>query len=111
VIAALRDDEGALPIVAAVDHHQDAAGVEAAQRLRQVAGLLGQAHPQDIDGRAEIIALEAGLVAHRRMASIGTDDEVGADLAPAAWRAGDDADDPPALDDEVARLALHLEME
>ena len=58
---ALGDDEGALPVVAAVEHHQDAAGIEAAQHLVRVARLVADAEPQHVHRRADILHLEAEL--------------------------------------------------
>src|SRR5260221_6863596 len=88
--AALADDEGALPVIAAVEHHQDAAGVDAAQRLRRGVRVLGNTHPQHVDRRAEIDDLEPRLLPQSRMAAIRADDEAGADVQRAArrWRGG-----------------------
>ena len=48
---------GALPVVAAVEHHEDAAGVEAAERsASRIARPARQAHPQHVDRRAEVAA-------------------------------------------------------
>ena len=51
--AALRDDEGALPVVVAVQHDEDAAGVDAAERLPGIVRRLRQAQPQHVHRRAD----------------------------------------------------------
>ena len=76
--AAFGDDEGALPIIAAVEHDEQAPGLDAPKHRRTVLGLLGKAHPQHVHGRAEILDLETGDVAHRRVAAVGADHEIGA---------------------------------
>ena len=54
-----------LPVVAAVDHDDDAAAVEAAEDCVGVVGPAGDAHPEDVDGGAEVMDLEAGAVRGR----------------------------------------------
>ena len=75
IVSALRDDVGALPVVAAIEHHEDLAGADAPERFLAVARLARQPHPQDIDRRAEIVDHKAGALAHGRMAAVGADDE------------------------------------
>ena len=61
---ALGNDIGALPIVAAVDHHENRAGANAAERLGAVARSPRDPHPQHVDRRAKIFDREAGPFAH-----------------------------------------------
>ena len=51
----LRHHESALPVIAAVEHHQKATRGEARHRLGGVARLQWQPKPDDIDGRAEFL--------------------------------------------------------
>ncbi len=51
VVAALRDHESALPVVAAVEHDEEMPGLDTAKGLRSVLGALGQAHPEHVHRR------------------------------------------------------------
>ena len=103
-IAALGNDIGALPIVFAVQHHQDATGVDTPQGLRRIVGPPRQPHPQHVHRRAEIVDGEPGLPAHRRMAAIGADDEIGANGQMPLRRFDAHAGNPAALLDEADHL-------
>src|SRR5690348_6633707 len=81
VIATLPDDEGALPIVAAVEHYENMAGIEPAEHLRLVVLSLGKTQPQHVDGSAQIDALETGALADDGVAAGGRDHEVAAQLS------------------------------
>ena len=86
----LRDHIGALPIVGAVEHHHHAAGFHMAEGLRGVARAPRDAEPEHVHRRADVLDLEAGARAHRRMPPVGADHEIGADLELAlrrVWRA------------------------
>src|SRR4029077_16751871 len=76
--AALGNDEGALPVVAAVEHHHHLAGFDVAESLGVVGRLARQAEPQHVHRRAVVVALQAGLFAHRGMPAVGADDAIGA---------------------------------
>jgi hypothetical protein len=108
---ALGDDEGALPIIAAVDHHEHVAGIEPSHAFLGIAGALRQPQPQHVHGRAEIVCLQPRLLAHGRMASVGADDQIGAHLERARGHARPRADDAPALLDQVGDLGLHTQAE
>ena len=85
----LRDDIRALPVVSTVDHRQDPAGLDAAEALLWIARPPRQPQPQRIYRRTEVDDLEAGLLAHRRMAPIRPDGQIGANLEytlPVCWR-------------------------
>lgn len=64
VDSAFRDHERALPVVVAVDHHEDDAGVEIADQSFRVRALSRNPHPQDVNGRAEVLDGQACLRAH-----------------------------------------------
>jgi len=72
---ALRNNEGALPIVLAVEHHEDPARVKSVKGLSGVPGPPRQSHPQHIHRGSEIDDLETGFLAHRRMTPVGAHDE------------------------------------
>src|SRR5262249_8703241 len=71
------DDKGALPIVLAIEHHKDAAGVKPAKGLIGIRGAARQSHPQYVHWRTEIDDLQRSLLAHRRMPSVGSNNELG----------------------------------
>src|SRR5215469_8040337 len=54
VEAVLRDDVGALPVIAAIQGNENPASLHAAQRLVRVVGLAREPHPQHIDRSAPI---------------------------------------------------------
>src|SRR5580658_141879 len=108
---ALADDEGALPIVVAVEHHQDTPLVEAAKQGFGFTGVPREPHPQHIHGGAQIHHLEAGRRAEGRMTAVGGDDELGADLAQALGAPRLDADDAPVLLDQARRRGRHAQLE
>src|SRR4029079_13534949 len=103
--------EGALPIVATVEHDEQPTGLDAAKGVVAIFGALGEAEPQHVYRRAEILNLEPGKVAHRGMAPVGTDDEV--DLHPqrALRNLSHHAGDSVVLPQEVSDLRLHAEIE
>src|SRR5712664_3157602 len=80
LIAALGNDEGALPVRAAVQHYQEFAGINAAQRNRRIALSARNTHPEDIHGRAEIDDFEAGFLTKDGMAAICGNGETGANF-------------------------------
>ena len=111
VEAALRNDERALVVVAAVQHDEDLAGAEPADRLLGVVRAARKAHPERVHGRPDILDRKAGLFAHQRVAPVGADDEVGPDLELAFGRPRAHADDAPVLRDEVGGFGLHAQRE
>ena len=91
VEAALGNDIGALPIIAAVERDEHHAGLDAAERLLAVIGPLGEAEPQHVHRRAEILDLEAGERAHGGMPAVGAHHQIGFDferIRSASWPAG-----------------------
>ncbi len=100
-----------MPIVAAVEHHQDAAGIEATHHLLRIARLVRQAKPQHVHRRTDVADLDAGPLAHRRMSAVGTDHEIGADLLGGTIHRGAHADHPAALFDQLLGLGMHQERE
>jgi hypothetical protein len=79
-MAALGNDEGALPVVATVQRHQEVAARDVAGGGVGVAGLLGNAHPQHIDGRAVADVRQRGGVAQRGMPAVGGHHQRGVQL-------------------------------
>ena len=77
---ALGNDVAALPIIAAIDRDEDAAGTEASDRLLGVAWLSRHAEPQDIHWRANILDAEAAARTKCRVTAIGGDDKIGFDF-------------------------------
>ena len=89
VEAALGNEIGALPVIGAIDHHKKLAALDPADQIHRIALLHRQAQPQHVEGRAQILQLQAGLVAQGGMAAVGGDGETGLDLRygrPARWR-------------------------
>src|SRR6516164_2481223 len=64
----LWDHERALPVVLAIEHHEDPTGIDPAQGLSWIGRTPRQAHPQYVHRSAEIDDLETCLLAHDRMA-------------------------------------------
>ena len=108
---ALRDDIGALPVVAAIQHDHQSAGFEMAKGVRAVALLARQAEPQHIHRRAIVVALKSRSLAHGRMAPVAADHEISADGERSVRRVGDHAGDASILLDQVCRLGLHAQVE
>ena len=52
-VAALADEVGALPVVAAVDHHHELAGADPPDAARRVVGVAGQPEPPHVHRHAE----------------------------------------------------------
>ena len=81
---------GALPIVAAIEHDEHRAGLEAAAGLLGVAGLSATAGTRARPSARRILDREPGALAHGGVAAVAADREIGADLErrrPASWRA------------------------
>ena len=106
---ALGDHVGELPVVAAVEHRKEAAGVDAAAGAG-IVGLARDPHPEHVDGRADVLDLKAGWRArssgaHRRRRPGGAHLErpVGRCRAHAATR--------PPLFEEIDDVRLHEQVE
>jgi hypothetical protein len=106
---ALRHDIGALPIIAPVQLDDEGAGAERAAGLVVIAGALGQAEPEHVDRRAEIVQRQPGLPAQHRAAPVrGDGEQPRPRLAPVGKP---HAGDPAALLDQVDRLGVHRQRE
>src|SRR5205823_11671879 len=101
VVAVLADDKGALPVIAAVESHEQVAEIDKTAGLLRIVLPPRQAHPQHIHRRAEIGHRETRSLAHGRVTPVGADDEVGADLDWATRAVGAQPDNAIALDDQV----------
>ena len=88
VEAAFGNDISALPIIAAVERDEHHAGLHAAERLEAVIGPLGEAEPQHIHRRAEILDFEAGKLAHRGAPAVGAHHQIGFDFDKSVRRLG-----------------------
>ena len=106
---ALRDDIGTLPVLAAIDRHENGSRAEEAKALFRVVRLVPNAKPQHVHRRAEILDGKAGPLAHRRMAPVAGNDERRPhfDLALGAVRPY--AHDRTAFFDQVGPLRLQTE--
>jgi hypothetical protein len=107
----LANHEGALPVVAAIEHDDDAPYFESAHRLIGVVGFLRQAEPQHVHRRAEIVGLQSGTRAHSRVPPIASNREVGAHFKRAVGCVGAHARDAAVVLDQVDRLRPHVQME
>ncbi len=108
---AFRNDVGALPIVAAVQHDHHLAGLDMAERVWAVLVLVRQTKPEHIHRRPVVLALEASFLADDRMAPVAADHKVGANRQHPVRRLGDKADNAPVLFDEIGRFSLHAQVE
>ena len=106
--AALGEDEGALPVIAAVDQRDDAARREDAGGAVFGFARLGHAKPEDIHGRAEILPRQGRRLAQHRAAPVGGDHQLRLEMLALG---GGDAGDASALGRQVRRRAVHPERE
>jgi hypothetical protein len=90
---------------------EDASGLDAAKRLRSVAGALGEAEPKHIHRRAEILHFEPGEGADRGMSAIGTDDQIGADIEHAVREFRSEPCNSIAVPYQSVGLGLHHQLE
>src|SRR5208337_3751164 len=68
---ALPDHVGALPIVTTVNCHQNLSGADASESCVLVVWVTTEAHPEHVDGGAQIDDLKSGIVADDGVAAIG----------------------------------------
>jgi hypothetical protein len=111
VARALGNQQRALPVVAARDHHQHAAGVDLAEEVRRIARQARDAQPQHVHRRAEVLRLQAGLGPDRRVAAVGAHHQRRAQLELAVGRPRAQAGDAAVLRQERSGLGLHDEAE
>ena len=77
----------------------------------EVGGETGDAHPEDVDGCAEIDDFEAGFGAHDGMAAVGADGERRAEFAIAIASFGADAYYTAIFNEQIGDFRLHVQME
>ena len=80
VESALGDEEAALPVVAAVDHDEDPALIEPAERLIGIGRRPGDPHPEHVDRRADVLDRQLGPIPDRRVPPVRAEGQLGADL-------------------------------
>ena len=110
LVAAFGDDEGALPVVAPVQHDEEMSRLEARLSLVSIVGGPGQAEPQHVHRRADVLELEAAVIAQFRVAPVGGNDEVGAHLERGLCGLASHALDAAALLDQRLCLGLHQQL-
>ena len=115
VEAALGDQIGALPVIGAIDHHEQLAVPHLADQVGGIARQHRQAQPQHVERRAQVVDLQAGLVAQGGMAAISGDGHAGLDLNVTARSARQHAADAIAhlavfLRDQVLGFGLHQQV-
>ena len=69
---------------------------------------LGQPHPQYVHRGAEILDLETGKIAHRGVAAVGADHEIGGHFERAPGHLRPDSDHNALVFDEIGDLCLHF---
>jgi hypothetical protein len=109
--AALGDDEGALPVAAAVDRDDEMPGRDSRQAVVGLRRVARDAKPEHVDRRADVLDRQPGGGAHRRMATVAADDAAGADLELAVVGAAANAGDAPALLDQPGDVGAHPQRE
>jgi hypothetical protein len=97
--------------VFAVESDEDFAGAETAESLGGIAGLAGDAHPEDVDGGAEVEDLEACFFADDGTAAVGSDGESGAEFLLAIFGFRTDSCDAIIFDDETGDFRFHEQVE
>jgi len=107
----LRDDEAALPVLAAVEHDEQPARGEPAETTDGVLGPAGESKPQHVHRRAELFDSKPGLAPDDRVPAVGGDDERRLHLEPALGRVHRDADHAARLFDEPGHLRAHPKLE
>src|SRR5579862_1247539 len=88
---------------------KDFSGVDPAENLARVAGLARNSHPQHIDRSPELHHLQAGALAHQRMASVRGDCEIGANFDLAALRPCSKPSDFSPIFNQIECLRFHSE--
>ncbi len=111
VDATLRNDKRALPVVVAVQHDEDASGIDMAEDLSGIARMLRQPQPQHVHRCTAIDHLEAGGIAQRGMPAVTGDDKLGANVQRAIGTTRGHADHGVAFTDQVDRVGLHQQPE
>src|SRR5260370_154325 len=71
-----RNDEAALPVIAAIEQHKKFAVLEKTERLFRILGLLGDPHPEDVDRRAKLTQSKTDASLNDRVPPVRADDKV-----------------------------------
>jgi len=108
---ALGDHIAALPMIAAIDHYQDATVVNAASRILRIAFLARNLEPEDVHGRSELARLEPGTLPDCRMTPVGCDNEIRTNFNRLIIRQSFNADYRVSSLEKVNRRCLHVKME
>src|SRR5207249_8916128 len=105
------DDEGALPIVLAIEQDENFAPVDVAKGLPRISGAAAYPHPHHIHRSAEMDHFEACALADYRMASVSPNSQLGANLQWPVRRFSVHARHTTFLLDEIGHPRLHLQVE
>src|SRR5438445_1229810 len=109
--SAFLDHQPALPVIAAIQHHEDPPEIDAAEHLLRIAGLSGQPHPEHVHGRAEVDRLKPGRRAHAGVPPIGGHDQIRPQRPFSLRRLHAHARDAITFEEESRHLRLHLQAE
>ena len=110
--AALGNDEGALPVVAAVDGDDEVARRDPGQGRVLAARVATDPKPEHVDRRADVLDRQAGGGAHGRAPAVAADRAVGVDLERSLGRtAAHTADAAVAFGQQPGHVGLHAELE
>ena len=109
--AAFGNDESALPVIAAIEQHQQLAVLKKAKRLSRIILFLGNPHPEDVDRYAKLASLKTGAHLSDRMSSIRSDDEVCMHLQLATRRFCEHASHAVVLEDKINNFVFHEQLE
>src|SRR5437667_1266436 len=104
------DDEGALPIVLAIEQDENFAPVDVAKGLPRISGAAAYPHPHHIHRSAEIDHFEACALADYRMAPVSPNRQLGANLQRPLRRFDLHARHSTFLLDEIGHLCTHLQV-
>ena len=110
-MVAFRDDEPRLPVVAAIEHDEDAPAVEPATKPVAVAGLARQVHPQHVHRRTEIAHRKSGAVANGGVSAIRTHGESRPHFKRPVRRVSPHTNDALAVANQVRHRGPHHEPE
>src|SRR5205814_4701 len=109
--AAFRDDETALPVIAAIEQHKQLAMLEKTERLLRIILFFRDAHPEHVDRHAKLVQLETGASVSRRVSPVSTDDEVRAQFYFATWSFCAHANYSLILNQQIDDFGLHKQLE
>src|SRR5438128_6356877 len=104
------DDEGALPIVLAIEQDENFAHVDVAKGLSRISGSAADPHPHHIHRSAEIDHFEACTLADYRMAPVSPNRQLGANLQRAVRRFYVHSRYSAFLLDEIGHFCSHLQV-